>query len=53
MSIERSIEELEKTLRKGKEIPLELNISCPNITHHDHYLEGGEIFRIDVCTCQS
>ena len=27
-----------------REIPLELNISCPNITHHDHYLEGVEIF---------
>ena len=27
-----------------REIPLELNISCPNITHPDQYLEGVEIF---------
>jgi len=27
-----------------KETPLELNISCPNITHPDQYLEGVEIF---------
>ena len=27
-----------------REIPLELNISCPNITHHDEYIQGVEIF---------
>ena len=27
-----------------REIPLELNISCPNISHPDQYLEGVEIF---------
>ena len=27
-----------------KETPLELNISCPNITHHDEYIQGVEIF---------
>ena len=28
----------------SEEIPLELNISCPNITHHDEYIQGVEIF---------